>query len=96
MCGLLFSVPWSWLADWLIESEKLSRTSVRKLSTFIGFIGPAIALALLAFADCGHVLPVIYLCIACGMDGAMNSGYTVRHSHITENDSIRITYSPCK
>ena len=88
---VLFSVPWSGLCDWLIASEKLPRTNVRKLSTFIGFIVPAIALVLLAFADCGHVLPVIYLCIACGIDGAMNSGYTVRHSHITENDFIRST-----
>ena len=41
-------------------------------------IGPAIGLLLLAFANCDHILPVIYLCIACGTNGALYSGYQVR------------------
>ena len=71
-------MPWSWLSDWLITSHKLSRTNVRKVSTIVGMIGPAIGLLLLAFANCDHVLPVIYLCIACGTNGALYSGYQVR------------------
>ena len=35
-------MPWSWLSDWLIASNKLSRTNVRKISTIVGMIGPAI------------------------------------------------------
>ena len=70
-------MPWSWLSDWLITSHKLSRTNVRKISTIVGMIGPAIGLLLLAFANCDHILPVIYLCIACGTNGALYSGYQV-------------------
>ena len=78
-------MPWSWFADWLIGSGKLGRTNVRKLSSIVGLIGPAIGLALLAFASCNHVLPVVYLCIACGTNGALYSGYQVRLCHtITE------------
>ena len=40
-------------------------------------IGPAIGLLLLAFANCDHILSVIYLCIACGTNGALYSGYQV-------------------
>ena len=40
-------------------------------------IGPAIGLLLLAFANCDHILPVVYLCIACGTNGALYSGYQV-------------------
>ena len=73
----LFSMPWSWFSDWLIVSGKLSRTNVRKISTIVGMIGPAIGLLLLAFAGCDHTMPVIFLCIACGTNGALYSGYQV-------------------
>ena len=70
-------MPWGWLADWLIRNGKLSRTNVRKLSTVVGLGGPAIGLVLLAFADCDHTKPIAYLCIACGTNGALYSGYQV-------------------
>ena len=50
-------------------------------------IGPAIGLLLLAFANCDHVLPVIYLCIACGTNGALYSGYQVRIEKSTNGSS---------
>jgi len=81
----LFSMPWSWLSDWLITSHKLSRTNVRKVSTIVGMIGPAIGLLLLAFANCDHILPVIYLCIACGTNGALYSGYQVAYVEVSPN-----------
>ena len=74
----MFSMPWSWFADWLIGSEKLSRTNVRKISTVVGMIGPAVGLLLLAFAGCDHTMPVIFLCIACATNGALYSGYQVQ------------------
>ena len=91
LSSCLFSIPWSRFADWLIASKTLSRTNVRKLSTSVGLMLPAIALLLLAFANCDHTLPVIYLCIASGIGGATVSGLDVRPSHITRNHNITIT-----
>ena len=82
----LFSMPCSWLADWLLISGKLSRNSVRKFSTTVGLSGAAIGLALLAFANCDHTLPVIYLCISVALDGACYSGFSVRHIRLTYRD----------
>jgi hypothetical protein len=52
-------------------------------------IGPAIGLVLLAFAGCDHTMPVIFLCIACGTNGALYSGYQVLTKYKT------IIYKPC-
>jgi len=70
-------MPWSWFSDWLIVSGRMRRTNVRKISTIVGMIGPAIGLFLLAFAGCDHTWPVIFLCMACATNGALYSGYQV-------------------
>lgn len=82
---ICFSIPWSRLADWIIASEKFSRTNVRKISTAVSLTVPAIALCLLAFANCDHTLPVIYMCIAVGVDGAGGSGHRVAIIELSPN-----------
>ena len=68
-----------WVADWLINSGKLTVTCTRKLFQFIGHWIPAVALIALAYGvDCGdHALAVMLLCVAVGFNGASFSGYQV-------------------
>ena len=64
----------SWLADWLIQSGKLSRGFTRKLMTSIGFMGPAIALIGMSFVGCNPFLAVILLCLGVMLDGVGYAG----------------------
>ena len=75
LCGMISS----WIADWLINSEKLSVTNTRKLFQFVGHWIPAGAMLALAYGiSCGdHVIAILLLCVAVGFNGASFSGYQV-------------------
>ena len=79
LCMLLMTVPFSWSADWLVSSGKLSLTRTKKLMQSIGQIVPAIGLIGLAFIypPCDRDLAVVWLCIAVGFNSASYSGYQV-------------------
>ena len=79
LCMLLMTVPFSWTADWLVASGKLSLTKTKKLMQSIGQIVPAIGLVGLAFIypPCDRSLAVVWLCIAVGFNSASYSGYQV-------------------
>ena len=68
-----------WIADWLINSKRLTVTNTRKLFQFIGHWVPAIALLILAYGiNCGdYIIAVVLLCVAVGFNGASFSGYQV-------------------
>ena len=68
-----------WIADWLINSKRLSVTSTRKLFQFIGHWVPSAALLTLAYGiNCGdHITAIVLLCVAVGFNGASYSGYQV-------------------
>ena len=72
LLNCIYSIIISWLADWLIHTNKLSRGWTRKLMTTIGFMGPAIALTGISFIGCNSVLAVTLLCVAVMLEG---SGY---------------------
>ena len=76
LCGLLCG----WIADWLINSQRLTITNTRKLFQFIGHWIPAFALLVLAYGiRCGdHTLAILLLCVAVGVNGASYSGYQVK------------------
>ena len=75
LCGMACS----WIADWLINSEKLSVTRTRKLFQFVGHWIPAAAMLALAYGiNCGdHAIAIFLLCVAVGFNGASFSGYQV-------------------
>ena len=81
LLNCILSVIVSWLADWLIQSGKLSRSFTRKLMTSIGFMGPAIALIGMSFVGCNPFLAVILLCLGVMLDGVGYAGKYV-HSYI--------------
>ena len=75
-----------WIADWLINSKRLTVTSTRKLFQFIGHWVPAAALLALAYGiNCGdHIIAVVLLCVAVGFNGASYSGYQVGVGIVTQ------------
>ena len=81
-----------WIADWLINSKRLTVTTTRKLFQFIGHWVPSTALLILAYGiNCGdHIFAVVLLCIAVGFNGASFSGYQVTIS--SKNDIIELSF----
>ena len=75
-------MPWGWFADYLIRTQRLGLSSVRKLSNAVGMLGPSIGLLCLAYARCDNVLTITSLCFSCALYGALYSGYQVSISMI--------------
>jgi ACS family sodium-dependent inorganic phosphate cotransporter len=85
LLALLYSTPVGRLADWLIKSEKLSRTKIRKIMTSIGYLVPALALLILTMIGCDPTLAIILLCISVMINGTVLSGYMVNQLELTTN-----------
>ena len=62
LCLWWFSMPWGWFADYLIRTQRLGLSSVRKLSNAVGMLGPSIGLLCLAYARCDNFLTISSLC----------------------------------
>ncbi|GFY74558.1 putative inorganic phosphate cotransporter, partial [Trichonephila inaurata madagascariensis] len=67
------------LADHLRKSDKFRISTIRKTMNTIGFIGPAICLAFVAFVGCKPVAIVVLLCLALGFNGFAFSGFNATH-----------------
>ena len=61
----------------LIEREKMSITSIRRICNSISFFGPAIGLTLLGLAGCNKFLAIMWLYISVTLNGAVYSGFRV-------------------
>lgn len=81
----IYSIVISWVADWLIQSKTLSRGQTRKLMTFIGFMGPAIALTSISLIGCSSTWAVALLCIAVMLEGTGYPGYNVNELELSPN-----------
>lgn len=67
------------LADKLRKTGKFRISTIRKTFNTIGFIGPAICLAIVAFIGCRPLIIVILLCLALGLNGFAFSGFIATH-----------------
>lgn len=81
----LMSIPFSWFADWLITSGRLSLTNTRKLMQTIGVMTPALGLIGLSFVGCHQTLAVFWLCVCVGCNSAVYSGFQGNHMEIAPN-----------
>ncbi|GFQ85274.1 putative inorganic phosphate cotransporter [Trichonephila clavata] len=66
------------LADHL-RKKGIRISMIRKTLNTIGFIGPAICLAIVAFVGCKPVVIVALLCLALGLNGFAFSGFIATH-----------------
>ncbi len=57
----------------------LSTSAIRKIMNTIGMLGPGLGLLGLAFTKCDPILAITLLCISVMLNGAIYSGFGVRH-----------------
>lgn len=79
----IFSIMISWVADWMISSERFNHTQTRKIINSIGQYGPAVCLIAASYTGCDRVLTVALLTIGVGLNGGIYSGFKINHLDIT-------------
>ncbi|KAL7642849.1 UNVERIFIED_CONTAM: hypothetical protein RMT77_006137 [Armadillidium vulgare] len=93
--GLLSSLPFlarffgsnlfSWMETFLERKYKVRKKTNKIILTIIGFGGPAISIALVAYVGCNTGAVVSLMVIGMFCNGATNSGYLSNHLDITPN-----------
>lgn len=81
------SLASSWLADWMITRNVMSRTNVRKLGTTIASVGPAVFIIGASYASCDHVLVVAMFTIGMALMGTFYPGMKVNGLDLSPNYS---------
>jgi ACS family sodium-dependent inorganic phosphate cotransporter-like MFS transporter 5 len=77
------SISFSWIADWMIESNRFTIRTTRKILNSVGQYGPAICLIAAAYTGCNRVLTVSLLTLGVGLNGGIYSGFKINHLDIT-------------
>ena len=87
--GILSALPYTatWLsisgggyvADWLIASNRLQTTTVRKLFCAVGLLIPGLFLITIGLLGCNRIFIVSVIVIAVSSEGLSVSGYGVNH-----------------
>lgn len=95
--GLLTALPplflWisgiasSWSADWMINTNIMSRSNVRRLFSTLGSVGPAIFLVAASYAGCDRVVVVALFILAMMMNGTVLPGMKVNSLDLSPNYS---------
>ncbi|XP_025835142.1 putative inorganic phosphate cotransporter [Agrilus planipennis] len=74
----LVRVIWAFIvsmsADYLLRSNKMNRTNVRKLATFFCTTVQGLCMLGIAFSGCDKVMAVLFFTLATGVNGAVSSG----------------------
>ncbi|KAF2878881.1 hypothetical protein ILUMI_27289, partial [Ignelater luminosus] len=71
---MLFAYIFSLFGDYLLSRDKMSRTNVRKLATFVCCVGQGFCLLALAYSDCNYSMAIIFLTAATAIHGAVSTG----------------------
>lgn len=84
MTGILSGLPhitrmivaylFSMLGDYLLRTEKMSRTNVRKMATTLCCIVNGLFVLALSFSGCNSIAAVIFLTLATAVHGAVTTG----------------------
>ncbi|XP_015436491.1 PREDICTED: putative inorganic phosphate cotransporter isoform X1 [Dufourea novaeangliae] len=95
--GLLSALPYltmwicsvitSWIADWMITTDKMSRTNVRKLGTTIASLGPAVFVMGASYARCDRTTVVIMFTLGTTLMGTFYPGMKVNALDLSPNYS---------
>ncbi|XP_046403298.1 putative inorganic phosphate cotransporter [Ischnura elegans] len=75
----LCSLPFSWLADWLLSAGYLSTTASLKIFNSLAVIVPSLSFVGIAYAGCHSNFILALLAISGGFAGAAYSGVQVNH-----------------
>ncbi|KAF7266207.1 hypothetical protein GWI33_020441 [Rhynchophorus ferrugineus] len=71
---MLWAYIFSLIGDYLLKSNKMSRTNVRKLATAICCIGQGIFMMCLAYSGCNSMAAIVFLSLAVGIHGSVSTG----------------------
>ncbi|XP_063237104.1 putative inorganic phosphate cotransporter isoform X2 [Bacillus rossius redtenbacheri] len=85
LCRIVVAYFMGVLCDWLLQSDVLPRTAVRKIATAVCCIGQGVFTVGLAFSGCNKLVSVACLMLATGMSGAISSGPLASHIDLSPN-----------
>lgn len=71
---MLFAFVFSQIGDYLLRSNKMSRTNVRKLATAFCCIGQGIFMMALSYSGCDAMAAIVFLTLAVAMNGSVSTG----------------------
>ncbi|XP_046434163.1 putative inorganic phosphate cotransporter [Neodiprion fabricii] len=83
----LVSISSSWLADWLIKTERLSRTNVRKIFASFALATSAVCIIAASYAGCDRIVVTILFTIGVGMMGPIFCSVMVNALDLSPNYS---------
>ncbi|XP_041979293.1 putative inorganic phosphate cotransporter isoform X2 [Aricia agestis] len=82
----VFSIPLSFLSDYVLKKKWLSVTVSRKVANSLGYYGPALALIGLSYAPAGDVtLAVTLLTVVVALNAGHYTGYLLVHIDMSPN-----------
>lgn len=84
---MLFAYIFSMLGDYLLRTDKMSTTNVRKLATFFCSIVKGLFVIGIAYSGCDSTMAVIFLTIATALHGAVSTGALASVVDISPNFS---------
>lgn len=71
---IIFAMIFSAFMDYLLKSEKMNRTNVRRLASGVATIVHGLFVIALAYSGCNSVAAILLLTMATTMHGAVSSG----------------------
>ncbi|KAK3911778.1 Vesicular glutamate transporter 2, partial [Frankliniella fusca] len=85
LCRMLFAVVFSTIGDYLLKSNRMSRSNVRKMATAMCNIGQAAFVIGLAFSGCNKIAAIFFLTAATAANGAVSTGALASMVDISPN-----------
>ncbi|XP_029166244.1 putative inorganic phosphate cotransporter [Nylanderia fulva] len=70
---MIFSYLFSIMSDWLLRTERMSTTNVRKLATFVCTVVQGILIMGIGFSGCHPLFAVIFMMTGTGVNGAISA-----------------------
>lgn len=84
---MLFAYFFSIFGDYLLRTDRMSTTNVRKLATFVCSIVKGIFVIGIAYSGCNSTMAVVFLTIATALHGAVSTGALASVVDISPNFS---------
>lgn len=84
---MLFAYFFSMFGDYLLRTDKMSTTNVRKVATFVCAIVKGIFVIGIAYSGCNSTMAVTFLTIATALHGAVSTGALASIVDISPNFS---------
>lgn len=84
---MIFAYFFSIFGDYLLRTDKMSTTNVRKLATFVCSIVKGFFVIGIAYSGCNSTMAVVFLTIATALHGAVSTGALASIVDISPNFS---------